>query len=120
MSEARIRASIEAYVAAWNEPDASQRMRLIEHACAEDLHMRTPGKPINGRSELDALMADFQKRRPGERAVFASPIDVQGRIFRFVGTVEGASVARGENFDAGESDEDGRIRVLFTFVGAKP
>ena len=51
MIEARIRASIEAYVAAWNEHDAAQRMRLIEQGCAEDLVMRTPGKRINGRGQ---------------------------------------------------------------------
>jgi hypothetical protein len=32
MSEVRIRSCIEAYVAAWNEPDAVARMRLFERA----------------------------------------------------------------------------------------
>jgi hypothetical protein len=119
MIEARIRASIEAYVAAWNERDAAQRMRLIELACAEDLLMRTPGRRIRGRAELDALIANFQARRPGERAVFSSAIDVQGYAFRYAGLVEDSTGARsGETFDAGECDEDGRIRVLLTFVGA--
>jgi hypothetical protein len=53
MTDARIRASIEAYIAAWNEHDDMQRMRLIEQACAEDLLMRTSGARINGRSQLD-------------------------------------------------------------------
>jgi hypothetical protein len=119
MIEARIRASIEAYIAAWNEHDAAQRMRLIEQACAEELIMRTPGKRIEGRGALDALIADFQHRRPGARAVLSSAVDVQGNVFRYVGMVEGATIARGgETFDAGESDEDGRIRLLLTFVGA--
>ena len=48
MIEARIRASIEAYVAACNVHDAAQRMRLIEQACAEDLLMRTPGNACSG------------------------------------------------------------------------
>ncbi len=119
MNEARIRASIDAYVAAWNEHDAVQRMRLIEHACAENLLMRTPGKRIDGRSELDALIADFQRRRPGDRAVLSSAIDVQGNVFRYAGVVEGSTNSRGgETFDAGECDEDGRIRLLLSFVGA--
>jgi hypothetical protein len=116
MIESRIRASIEAYVAAWNEPDAAQRMRLLERACAEDLRMRTPGKRIDGRAELDALIADFQQRRPGERAVLSSDIDVQGSVFRYAGTVEGPR--GGETLDSGECDEDGRICFLLTFVGA--
>lgn len=119
MNEARIRASIEAYVAAWNERDAAQRMKLIERACAEDLLMRTPGKRIAGRAELDALITDFQRRLPGARAVFASAIDVQGTVFRYSGVVEGATLPNGgEAFDAGACDDDGRIRVLLSFVGA--
>lgn len=119
MIEARIRASIDAYVAAWNEHDAAQRMRLIEQACAEDLLMRTPGKRIDGRAALDALITDFQRRRPGERAVLSSAIDVQGNVFRYAGIVEGStSAGGGETFDAGECDADGRIRLLLSFAGA--
>jgi hypothetical protein len=118
MIEGRIRASIEAYVAAWNERDPAQRMRLVEQACAEDLHMRTPGKRIEGRAQLDALIADFQERRPGERAVLSSAIDVQGNVFRYSGIIEGSTIARGDTLDAGECDDDGRIRLLLTFVGA--
>jgi hypothetical protein len=36
MIEARIRASIEAYVAAWNERDPAQRMRLAEQVALGD------------------------------------------------------------------------------------
>src|SRR4051812_1953072 len=103
MIEERIRASIEAYIAAWNERDAARRMQLIEQACAEDLHLRTPGKPIDGRAQLDALIADFQQRRPGERAVLSGVVDVQGHVFRYAGIVEGSTVARGDILDAGES-----------------
>lgn len=118
MSEARIRASIEAYVAAWNEHDAARRMRLIEQACAEDLAMRTPGRRVDGRGQLDALIADFQARRPDLRAVFTSAIDVQGHVFRYAGVAEGPHGPAGETLDTGECDDDGRIRVLLTFVGS--
>jgi hypothetical protein len=117
MHEARIRGSIEAFVAAWNEHDVARRMQLIEQACAEDLLMRTPGKRIHGRRELDALIADFQQRRPGERAVLASAIDIQGHVFRYVGKVDGATVARGETLDAGACDDEGRIHILLSFAG---
>lgn len=123
MTGARIRASIEAYVAAWNERDAAQRMRFIEQACADDLILRTAGRRIEGRAQLDALIADFQQRRPGERAVLVSEIDVQGSLFRYVGIVQRGSEARAapdapENLDTGECDDDGRIRLLLTFAGA--
>lgn len=94
MIERRIRASIEAYIAAWNECDAAKRTVLIQQACAEDLRMRTSGKRIDGRAELDALIAGFQQRRPGARAVLSSVIDVQGHVFRFAGRVSSPSSAR--------------------------
>jgi hypothetical protein len=118
MIEARIRASIDSFVAAWNERDAAQRMRLLERACTEDVLMRTSGRRVTGRGELDALIADFQQRRPGARAAFSSGVDVQGNLFRYSGIVEGpASDGGGEALDAGECDEDGRIRLVLSFVG---
>ena len=118
MTEARIRASIQTYIAAWNERDAAKRMRLIDQACSEDLLMRTPGKRIAGRGDLDALIVDFQTRMPGARAVLSSPIEVQGHVFRYAGIVDGVTLPNaGEAFDAGSCDDDGRIRVLLTFVG---
>lgn len=120
MNDARIRESIDAYIAAWNEDDAAARMRLLERACADDLVMRTPGRRIEGRRGLDALIAEFQRRRPGERAVLSTAIDVQGNIFRYAGVVESATARGGDTFDAGEADDDGRIRVLFTFAGNAP
>lgn len=119
MTEARIRESIAAFVAAWNEHDAAARMRLLEHACADDVVVQTPGRRVVGRAELDALVADFQARCPDLRAVFASGVEVRGLLFRYAGMVEEAStLARsGEAFDAGACDEEGRIRVLLTFPG---
>ncbi|MFO0668103.1 MAG: hypothetical protein U0235_00560 [Polyangiaceae bacterium] len=94
MSADRIRASIEAYIAAWNEPDSASRAQLLERACADDLVVRTGGKRMIGRGELDALIVDFQRRRPGNRAVLASVVDVQGGLFRYAGVVEAPTRAR--------------------------
>jgi hypothetical protein len=117
----RIRAGIEAYVAAWNEPDPAKRRELLERACADDFRMVTSGRQVRGRAELDAMIADFQLRRPGHRAAFASAIDVQGSVFRYGGKVENATAqSAGDALDAGECDSEGRITLLLTFVGAAP
>jgi len=116
MDQARIRASIDAFVAAWNEHDASKRTRLIEEACTEDVVLITGARRIEGRVQIDAFIANFQQRRPHDRAVFTSPIDIQGSIFRYTGKVEGQ--AGGDAMDVGECDGTGKIRLLLTFVGA--
>ena len=118
MNEARIRASIEAYVAAWNERDAAQRMRLIEQACAEDLHMRTPGKRIDGRAQLDALIADFQDGARESARSSRAPSTSRATSFAIPGSSKARRSLRGDTLDVGECDEDGRIRLLLTFVGA--
>lgn len=120
MIETRIRESVDAFVAAWNEHDAAARMRLLERACTDDVVMRTPGRRTNGRAELDALMADFQRRQPNKRAVFASRVDVQGGAFRYAGMVEDPSGTRtGDVLDAGDCDDDGKIRIVISFVGVE-
>ncbi len=120
MSTEQIRASIEAYIAAWNEHDTEQRARLLEKACADDLVLLTAGRRVTGRGELATMIADFQRRHPEARAVLSSGIDVQGTIFRYTGRVEASALAGASNMDAGECAADGRIRVLFTFTGAAP
>ena len=120
MNEARVRASVEDYVAAWNERDATQRQRLIERSCAVDLLLCTARRRVHGRDALAAMIAEFQARCPGARAVLASKVDVQGSLVRYAGLVEGvpSAPANGEALDTGECDEEGRIRFLLTFVGA--
>lgn len=112
-----MRACIETYVAAWNEDDAARRHAFIETACSPELRFVTGGRAV-GRDELDRMIAAFRQRTPGARAVFTSSVDIQGRLFRYSGRAESSTGAPlGDALDAGECDEDGRIRVLLTFVG---
>ena len=70
-------------------------------------------RPADGstcRAALDALIADLQQRRPGERAVLSRAIEIQGGLFRYGGVVESA---QGECLGAALE----RIRILLTFAG---
>jgi hypothetical protein len=121
MSAERIRSSIEAYVAAWNEDDADKRRALIEEACSEDLRIVAPSQVVIGRAALDALIVDFHHRRPGDRGFLSSSIEIHHQAFRFAAKIEGSSVAAPvEMLDAGECDVDGKIRLILSFVGAAP
>jgi len=109
------------YVAAWREPDAVTRARLIDACFATEGRIVSPGAVIRGRAGLAAAMDDFFADPRGLSARLVSAIDAQGPIFRFRSAVEdrdGRIVFDG--FDAAEVDADGRITVLLTFGGASP
>lgn len=123
MNESRVRSSIEAYVAAWNERDPEARARLIARACANDFRIVTSGRCFRGRDGLDAMIAEFQKRRPGDRARLTSAVEIHASTFRYVGVVESDGVDDGalpENLDTGEHDAEGRLVLVLTFAGARP
>ncbi len=120
MNDERVRSSIEAYIAAWNEHDAEARARLVERACADDFRLLTSGRCIRGRAGLGALIAEFQKRRPGDRARLTSAVEIHESTFRYVGVVDSEGAAPVETLDTGEHDAEGRILLVLTFAGAAP
>jgi hypothetical protein len=109
----------QTYVAAWQEPDAVTRARLIDGCFAADGRIVSPGTIIRGRAALAASIDAFLADPRGLSARLVSPIDAQGPIFRFRSAVEDrAGRIVFDGFDAGEVDVDGRITVLLTFGGA--
>jgi len=109
------------YIAAWQEPDAAARARLIEACFATDARIVAPGTVIRGRAGLAKAIGDLLADPRGLTARLTSAIDVQGPMFRFRSVVadrEGRVVFDG--FDAAEVDADGRITVLLAFGGAPP
>ena len=117
-----VEVAARSYVAAWNEPDAAARARLLEACWAVDARLVTGGDGYRGRAALDAAMAKFTADPRRLSARFTSPIDVQGRMFRFTGVVvqPDGTIVGAEAHDAGEVGADGRIAILFTFVGPLP
>ena len=111
----------QSYVAAWQEPDALTRARLLEGCFAVEGRIVSPGAVIRGRAALAAAIDAFFADPRGLSARLVSAIDAQGPIFRFRSVVEdrdGRTVF--DALDAGEVDVEGRITVLLTFGGASP
>ena len=109
------------YIAAWQEPDAAARARLIEACFAEDARIVAPGSAIHGRAGLARAIGELLADPRGLTARLVSAIDVQGPMFRFRSVVEdreGCVVFDG--FDAAEVDASGRITVLLAYSGAPP
>jgi hypothetical protein len=114
-----IRDAVHKYVAAWNErDDPARRRRLLEEALSDDFRIVT-GRELRGRAALEAEIVDYQARMPNTRARVSTNIDVRGRVCRFAGVVEDAEGrVLAEAFDVAECGPDGRLQLIFTFVGA--
>jgi hypothetical protein len=106
------------YLALFAERDPAERARMLEACWAEDGRLVTSGDGLRGRAAIEAMVQRVQADPRDVRIRMTSPIDVQGRMFRFHGALEAADgTLTGEAFDAGEVDADGRITTLMTFKG---
>jgi len=109
------------YIAAWNENDDAQRMRLLEACWAANGTITSNNEHIVGRDAVFAAITSFRRSRPDDRAVLTSAIDHHHHIFRFTGHVvrpDGTSYSN--VLDVGEVDADGRITRIFTFHDPPP
>jgi hypothetical protein len=120
MSDA-IKRAVMNLLAAWSERDPARRAELLASAVTDDIRMvMGAGKrEVRGRAAFEAEMVAVQTRLAPYRVRLTSGIDVQGDLCRFTGVVDGPQGQIGaEAWDACECDPSGRIRVVFTFVGA--
>ena len=106
-----------AYVDAFTDPDP-RGAQLLERCLHPDAALIAGGTRHDGRAAILAARVQFfaDPRKP--RARLTSPIDVQGRLFRFTSVAElpdGTSL--GEFSDVGEVDTDGRIVRIYTMRG---
>jgi hypothetical protein len=113
-----IEKAVMSYVAAWNERDHRRRESLLSSAVAENVYVAIAGKEVEGRTALEAEIADFHQSFPDARGRLSTFVDIQGRVCRFAAVVEqpdGSKLA--EMFDACTCDDSGRITRIITFSG---
>ena len=114
-------ANVEAYVAAWNEPDAAARMKLLEGCWADDAAYLDPNADLKGRSALAAHIAKMQAGRPGARIEMMSGIDLHHNVVRFLWRLVRADGSTGDiSIDFGEVDAAGRLTKIAGFFGEPP
>lgn len=109
--------AVRTYVRASNERDPALRAELIEACFAEHGRMVTRSREICGRAALIEAMAGFLADPRLLRVRVTSAIDARGTTFRYRAVAELDDGTSAEAFDAGEIDEDGRIRLILTFAG---
>jgi len=111
-------ATVDTYLAMWNETDPATRAAVIEKAWAPEGHYLDPmveGKGYGGLSEMvDAVQAQF----PGHRFTRSSAVDEHHGFVRFGWTLvspDGATVVGG--LDVAVLAPDGRLARLVGFLG---
>jgi hypothetical protein len=112
---------LNAYMAAWNEPDAAKRMALLERAWADDGIYIDPMSDVKGRAGLDATIAGLHASQPGASLALASGIDQHHNQVRFRWDFIGADgKVQIQGIDVGEIAPDGRLARIIGFWAEPP
>jgi multidrug efflux pump subunit AcrA (membrane-fusion protein) len=118
-------ATVETYVATWNETDAARRQAGIARAWAASGRYRDPIMASDGPAEIDAMLAAVQARFPGFVLKRTSKVDSHvaagERFVRFtwsLGPASGPTVVEGVDF--GTLDQDGKLAAIVGFIDKAP
>jgi hypothetical protein len=113
-----INTTIDTYLAAWNETDATRRLALVEQAWSSDGCLTDPPLAAEGHTAISEMAAALHGQFPGHRFRRASAIDMHHDALRFAwelvapdGTVALAGM------DVGQLAADGRLRRITGFFG---
>ena len=88
-------ANVLDYVAAWNEPDAATRLKILERCWADDGAYVDPNVELRGRSALSEHISTVQAGRPGARIEMLSGVDLHHHVVRFLWRLVRADGERG-------------------------
>ena len=109
---------VNAYGAAWNEPDADARRRLLQSSWADDGSYCDPTGAAQGREALVAHIGAFQATMPGHRIDLTTGVDEHDGHLRFgwvMRSPDGTVVMEG--MDYGRLAGDGRLQQIVGFFG---
>ena len=110
-------ATVEAYVATWNETDAGRRQAGIARAWDAAGRYRDPLMQSEGHAGIDAMLAAVQARFPGFVIKRTSKVDSHNDCVRFawsLGPEAGPAAVEGVDFCA--LAPDGRLAAVVGFI----
>ena len=113
-----IEATVDTYLATWNETDPAARAALIERSLGADLWYRDPLLEADGREAYDSMIAAVQTQMPGLVMTRTSPIDAHRDLVRFnwaLGAPGEAPVFAG--LDVAKAAADGKLHRIIGFAG---
>jgi hypothetical protein len=113
-----VEATVDTYLATWNETDAAKRATLIGASLAADLWYRDPMLEADGLEAYDGMIAAVQAQMPGLVMTRTSPIDAHRDLVRFnwaLGAPGADPVFAG--VDVAKYDADGKLHRIIGFAG---
>jgi len=113
--------TVDTYLTAWMERDATRRASMIERVWAADGRLIDPPFAAEGHSGISEMMAAAQTQFPGHHFRRTSGIDAHHDHLRFgweLVAADGSVTLSGT--DVGELDADGRLRRITGFFGPLP
>lgn len=118
---ADLAATIERYMASWNEADPTARGDLVRRTWTSDGRHVDPLADVEGHAALDAMVAGVQERFAGHRISRVTGVDLHHDQFRFGWQLAAPdSTVVVSAVDIGEIAGDGRLRRVSAFFGELP
>jgi hypothetical protein len=114
-------ATIDTYLDAYGEPDASRRAELIERAWAADGHLIDPPLDAKGPSAIDAMATAVQGQFPGHSFRRSTGVDAHHNFARYgwqLVAADGSVTLAGT--DVVEVGDDGKLLRVTGFFGEPP
>lgn len=112
---------VEAYVAAWSEPDAAIRARLLEHAAIAELTVHEPTRVLASRDAVDDAIAQFHQQVPGGTVpLVGGPREFDGHLWFYWDALDGAGTRIDHGADWMTLAPDGRVARVYSFFGDLP
>ena len=110
---------IDAYCAAWSEPDADRRREILSAVWADNAMYTDPTVELAGVDPLVLHITKVLARRPGAKVIRTSAVDEHHGLARFAWRVVQADGSLlPEGIDFAELSADGRIQRIVGFFGA--
>lgn len=110
-------ATVDAYLAAWNETDPSRRGELVRSSIGADIWYRDPLLEADGLDAFDAMLAAVQAQFPGFVMRRTSDVDGHRDLVRFNWAL-GAPGAEPAvvGVDVAKFDADGKLHRIIGFT----
>lgn len=112
-----VQVAVDTYIRAACERDPRVRAELLEACFAADGRMVTASREIRGRAAIAEMFDQFLASPDVLGIRVTSAVDAHRTTFRYRAVADMKDGRSLEAFDAGEIDEEGRIRLILTFAG---